>query len=159
MGVTEKLDTWLFSPDNSAFGKPKFITIRWKLSVLLAKKQKKTGILYCQSRVWHNLLIEIINKQDLRENSSVVILDATYVLTEKNQRIFDGTKSLLRRDFNSINGHMCDQIIWINNIAFKYRNCIWIWIFCLKSIFFIYISLYYEKLMRHSFGIWHYITL
>ena len=144
MGVTEKLNTWLLSPDNYAFGKPKFITIRWKLSVLLAKKQKKTGILYCRSRVWHNLLIKIINKQDLHENSSVVILDATYVLTEKNQRIFDGTKSLLRRDFNSINGLVCDQIIWINNTAFKYRNCIWIWFFYLKSISYLYLIILWE---------------
>ena len=51
MGDTEKLDLWLFSPDNSALGKPKFITIGWKLSVLLAKKRKnrkcKTNSSFC----------------------------------------------------------------------------------------------------------------
>ena len=97
--------------------------------------------MYCRLRVWHNLLIEIINNEDLWENSLVVILDGRHMLTEKPKGYLIEPKSLIRRHFSLINGYVCDAIIWINNIAFKNRNYIWIWIF-LHKISFSYISHY-----------------
>ena len=40
MGLTQDLDVWLFSSDNSAFSEPKIMWIGEKLSILLAKNQK-----------------------------------------------------------------------------------------------------------------------
>ena len=102
---------------------------------ILVLEIKLVRILYCRLRVWHNLLIKIINNQDLWDNCSMVILDARHMLTEKTWRYLIEPKSLIRRNFNLINGYVCDYKIWLTNMAFKNRNYIWIWIFLYKIPF------------------------
>ena len=115
--------------------------------------------MYCRLCVWYSLLIVIINNQDLSKNSLMVILNGRHMLTEKPKGYLIEPKSLIRRHISLMKDYVCDTIIWINNIAFRNRNYIWIWIFLHKISFFKYISLYHEPEFWHSFCIWHYITL